>query len=363
MWKALRFVVLLLCVACTSAGAARAQESAGEADFLYVANQGEASVAVIDMARNEVVGTVDLQELGFSPTAKPHHVVVEPDGSHWYVSLIGANRVLKFDRQNQLVGQVELEVPGMMALDPASDLLYVGRSMSAVNPPPSIGVVDRAQMEVLEEVDVLFPRPHAIALTPDGGRLYVGSLAQNRIAVIDTESLDVSLESVGGPVHTFVQFAVAPDGKTLGATGQMSGQFLLFDTTDPDGSVVTDTLRVDAAPWHPVYTPDGRYIYFGNKMADRVTVVDAQERRVVAVIEGEGLAQPHGSAVRPDGRYVYISNNNLKGEASAHKAHQDVGHDEMPGTIVVIDTETQEIVRVLEVGTNPTGIGARPAVD
>ncbi|MEE8267808.1 MAG: hypothetical protein V3R97_02745, partial [Gemmatimonadales bacterium] len=83
--------------------------------LLYVANQNSALVSVIDMASNTVVETVDLQALGFSATAKPHHVVVEPDGSAWYVSLIAENRVLKFDRDNQLVGQLEFERPGMMA--------------------------------------------------------------------------------------------------------------------------------------------------------------------------------------------------------------------------------------------------------
>ncbi|MGH7446871.1 MAG: YncE family protein, partial [Longimicrobiales bacterium] len=61
-----------------------AQNAAGE--LLYVCNQDDATVSIIDMATNRVIRTVDLQRLGFSATAKPHHVAVEPDGSYWYVT-------------------------------------------------------------------------------------------------------------------------------------------------------------------------------------------------------------------------------------------------------------------------------------
>ena len=82
---------------------------------MYASNQGDATVAVIDVETLDVVTTVDLKPFGFDENAKPHHIAVEPDGSYWYISLIGANRVLKLDRENRLVGQAEFEVPGMLA--------------------------------------------------------------------------------------------------------------------------------------------------------------------------------------------------------------------------------------------------------
>jgi YVTN family beta-propeller protein len=51
--------------------------------LLYVCNQNDATVSVIDTRTNSVVRTVDLQKLGFTANAKPHHVQVEPDGSFW----------------------------------------------------------------------------------------------------------------------------------------------------------------------------------------------------------------------------------------------------------------------------------------
>ena len=82
----------------------------------YVCVQDEAKVAIVDTAARSVVRTIDFQKLGFPATAKPHYIVVEPDGSHWYVSLIGANRVVKIDRQDRIVGPYEMETPGMLTL-------------------------------------------------------------------------------------------------------------------------------------------------------------------------------------------------------------------------------------------------------
>ena len=159
---------------------------------LYVASQEEVTVAVIDMGTNQLVETVDLKALGYSETAKAHHTAVEPDGSHWYVSLIAAGKVLKFDRDNRLVGEADFETPGMLSLDPESDLMYVGRSMAAVNPPQRVGVIDRSTME-LEEVDVFFPRPHALIVDTHGDRFFSASLGQNSIAYAPLGEEEVDL--------------------------------------------------------------------------------------------------------------------------------------------------------------------------
>ncbi|HMB92816.1 MAG TPA: hypothetical protein VKP65_18345, partial [Rhodothermales bacterium] len=90
--------------------------------------------------------------------------------------------------------------------------------------------------------------------------------------------------------------------------------------------------------------------------ANTITVVNIPARKVVKVIEGDGIAQPHGSAISPDGRYVYISNNNM----DMHADHQ-TGGPPPTGTVTVIDTETNTVVATIPVGTMPTGINTRPA--
>lgn len=344
-----------------AAKAADAAPSPSRNDFVYVANQGEASISVVDAATHVEVRRIDLRALGFSSNAKPHHVVVEPDGSYWYVSLIGENRVLKFDRAGELVDQVEFEVPGLLALHPTDDVLYVGRSMSAVNPPRSIGVVRRSTMELEEEIEVLYPRPHALAIRPQGDVAYSASLAVNQLAAVGHEDGAVELTDLEGPTHTLVQFAISPDGRTMVATAELTAKLLVFDLTDPRRPKPVRMIDVGAQPWHPVFSPDGRTVWFGNKGANEVTAVDAETWTIAAVIRGAGLAQPHGAAISPDGRWVFISNNNTDQPHSAHGAHGGASRAaaDRAGTLVVIDAAEQRIVKVIPVGANATGIGVR----
>ena len=117
---------------------------------------------------------------------------------------------------------------------------------------------------------------------------------------------------------------------------------------------LVDSIQVAAAPWHPVYSPDGVFIYFGNKGASSVTVVDAESKTVAAEISGRGIAQPHGSAISADGRYLFISSNNLDG---SYTPRHNLGNNANVGTVVVIDTDSRRIVKVIEVGRNATGLG------
>lgn len=355
-----RLLLSLVVALATTVPLSAAAQPAEDDAYLYVCNQGAASVSVIDMATNEVVETIDLQELGFSSNANPHHAVVEPDGSYWYVSLIGENRVLKFDRENELVDELEMEVPGLLALHPTEDWLLVGRSMSAVNPPSSITLVQRSDMTLEEEVDVFFPRPHALVTTPDGAYAYAASLAENQLMALDmADPEDTELTRVDGPTHTFVQFAVSPDGTTMVVTGQTSGQVLVFDLEDPTAPVVTETIDVAAEPWHPVFSADGARVYFGNKRGNAVTILDAETWSVEAVIEDDDLSHPHGAALSPDGTHLYVSNSNRPHDEE-HASH-NADDPDAPSTVAVINTETHSVETVIPVGVYPTGVGAATA--
>lgn len=352
--RAHALAALLPLVPLVSGACATAPPGGGtDSPRLYVTNQAAAAVSVVDVEAG-TVEVVDLRGLGFGPTANPHHVVVEPDGSHWYVSLIGENRVLKFDRANRLVAAIEFERPGLLALHPTEDWLFVGRSMAAVNPPQRIGRIDRSSMEI-EEFEVFVPRPHALAVHPGGEWVFVGSLAENSVVVVDARSGDAEIERLQGEmVHVLVQYAVSPDGRTLVATAEHSDRLLVFDLTVlPELRLVTE-VPVGDRPWHPAFSPDGRHVWFGNLGADEVTVVDARTWQVEDVVRGEGLAQPHGLAISPDGRRVYVSNRNEAGSFAGTREH---GYEGPPGTVVVIDAGSRAIVDVIEIPPYGSGAG------
>lgn len=344
-------------VALFSACASAPSQPQTSPEALYVCNQSDATVTLIDTRTNAIIRTVDLKQLGFTANAKPHHIQVEPDGSFWYVSLIGENKIVKLDRNDRVVGTATFETPGMMSLDPAGDVLFVGRSMTAVNPPKRIGVIKRSDMSI-DEIDVLFARPHAMALDSRDHTVYTGSLVVNQMAAIDHVTEKVEITNVDGAPHSLMQYALSPDGKTLAASGELSGQLLLFDVTDRMKPRFLRSWKVESQPFDPVFTRDGRYVVVPNKASNSIAIIDIQTNDV-KTLRGPGIVQPHGTAASADGRWVYVSNNNLNQPAGAHDMH--AGHTAPtapagPGTIVVIDTRSMTVAKVIEVGHNATGI-------
>ncbi len=126
---------------------------------------------------------------------------------------------------------------------------------------------------------------HALAISPDGTRLYVGELTTKRIAVADTANLTVTKvgtlddDRSGG---ASASMAVAPDGSTL-----YVGAANLLRRVD------ATTLRVDGT-W-PLPAPvrgltvrsDGRLLFVGQ--TDRVARVDAATGRVLDTFAAAGL--------------------------------------------------------------------------
>jgi YVTN family beta-propeller protein len=329
----------------------------GWAAVLYVCIQDDAKIAVVDMAAKSVVRTIDLQTLGFPATAKPHFIAVAPDGAHWYVSLIGANRVVKFDRNDKVVGQFEMETPGMLALSADGSRLVASRSMSAVNPPKRVALIATETMQG-DEIDVLFPRPHPMAVT-SAGYAYTGSLGVNQVASLSLASQRVQIVNVPGGTHSLVQFALAPGEKTMVASAEISGELLVFDLTDPARPAVARTVPIGRMAFDPVFTPDGRFVYVPVKSSNEIVVVDAATWTVVRRITHESFREPHQIVFAPDGATAFVTNNNKMDHMAdpAHAGHAMPGAGGGVASLSVIDVRSGTIEKAIELGRNLTGMG------
>ena len=328
--------------------------------LVYVANQASGKVTVIDAATDSVVATVDFTALGFSAHPKPHHIVVEPDGSYWYVSLVGDNAVVKLDRANHVVAKAETVTPGLLAIDPKSQLLYATRSMSAVNAPARIAVINRRSMAV-EEVEVLVPRPHGLAVAPDGQRAYVASLGANQIAVYDARREQVGIVDVpgGDTSQVIVQLAVSPDGRTLVATAQLTGKLLVFDLADPSQPKLLQRVATGDWPWLVAFTPNGAEVWVPNQRSNDVTVVDAKHWSVAATVHGD-FAQPDGIGISGDGKLVFVANHNtdnVMNMGGISMAMPMPGTTAAPGRVIVIDARRREVVRRIDTAPDGSGLG------
>jgi len=329
-------------------------------DKLYVVNQAGATISVIDQQRLAVDTVLDLRTLGFTANAKPHHVAVENDGSFWYVSLIGDGRVLKFDRNNRLVGQVALETPGLLSLDPVHDSLYVGRSMTAVNPPKALGVIARRGFTLVDEHEIIIPRPHALAVSLDGAWVHTASLAENRIASIEVKTGRVRLTSIPGVARSLVQFALSPDGRWMVAGGELSNSLLVFDLTQPPPFTPAREVPLAGKPWEVRFSPDGRTVYVTLLAKNGVAELDAATWQVRRTMDQQ-FAQPYGMILRGDGRYAFVTNQNAAPVEEGHSGHAMHGMatpGAKDGWLTVLDLATGTVHARLPLGAGPTGAGA-----
>ncbi|HEX5068825.1 MAG TPA: hypothetical protein VFV78_01315 [Vicinamibacterales bacterium] len=331
--------------------------AAQKPDLLYVCVQDDAKVAIVDMGSKTVLRTIDFQKLGFPATAKPHYVVVEPDASFWYLSLIGANRVLKIDPQDKIVAQYEMETPGMLALAGASQIVAT-RSMSAVNPPKRVAIIDRKAMTG-EEVEVLFPRPHPMTAT-SAGYAYTGSLGVNQVASIALADQKVNVVNVAGPTHSLVQFTTTRDGKTLVASADVSGSVLVFDLSKPAAPALVKTINVGKMAFDPVYTPDEKFVWVPVKSSNELVILDAHAWTEVGRVADPNLKQPQQIVFSADGVSAFVTNNNKMD----HMADPSGAPHTMPGmdetaSLVVVNTKTRKVEKAIPLGKNLTGMGTR----
>lgn len=355
----------LLCVACAGAGGPAAAPAPGAGAKLYIVNQSGASISVVDQQRLAVDTVLDLTRMGYTANAKPHHVVVEPDGAFWYVSLIGDGRVLKVDRANRVVAEVRMETPGLLALDPRRDTLYVGRSMTAPNPPKSLGVITRSAFKLVDEQEIVIPRPHALVMGKDGAWVHAASLAENRIASVEVATGRLTLTTIPGIPRSLVQFTVAPDGRTMVAGGELSNSVFVWDLTRPPPLATVKEIPVGGKPWDPVFSRDGRYAYFSLFAGNAIAEVDLAAGRVARTLTGD-FAQPYDLILRADGKYLFVVNQNTgatpKAGESAHAAmNHDHGGTSKDGWLSVVEVATGKVVKTLMLGAGPTGMGAAGA--
>lgn len=334
---------------------------------LYITNQGGSSITVIDQQLLKVDTVIDLTKLGFTPNSKPHHTVVERDGSFWYATLIGDGQVLKFDRENKLVAKVPMETPGLLAIDPAHDSLYVGRSMTAVNPPKSLGVIKRSSFTMVEEQEIQIPRPHALVVTRDGNWVHAASLAENRFASLETSTGRVTLTTLPGVTRSMVQFTVSPDGSRMVVGGELSNTVMVFDVTKAPPYTPIAEYAVKGKPWDPVFSKDGKRAYFSQFADSAVAEVDLASGKILRSFSGH-MAQPYDMIMRGDGKYLFVVNQNIgatKPGASAHDNMPGMGNmsHNAPNTgwLSVIDVATGKVIKELPLGVTPSGMGAAGA--
>src|SRR6266436_4645201 len=166
-------------------------------DRLLVADNLSDNAIVLDTSSDKIVQSFDLSRSRFIPSAYPYTVIAKRKGTRAWVSLWNSSAVAELNLETgkvarwiELGSQSDPIVPGShptaMLLNTNEDTLYAtlanADAVSAVD--LKVGAAPRRYYTGLKGHGSV---PQAIALSPDGQRLYVASASLDSIAVFETK--------------------------------------------------------------------------------------------------------------------------------------------------------------------------------
>lgn len=355
--------------------AAGATNDAGDIPYenstrkIYVANQGSDEISVLDL---DALVTFRLVEVGVSANLEgPHNIWIEsaPAKRYWYVTLINSGVLEQYDTAtDELRARATIGAsPANGVTSPDGETVYVTRWENSADRIGKVMVVDAASMTVIDTIDVGW-RPHGIAISPDGTRLYTTNYNSDDISVVDLtlpEPAEIARIPVAADVDPLNPAQYQPNEAILSADGT---QLYVALFVRPEMRVIdvgpgADTLRTAVATagtgfLEDLRPPDGAELYvadWGKPGGGAGTTVSVVNTATLATttIQDENFSRPHGVAFSPDGDYAFVTNENVDGTAPPHHPTEAGGPS---GNITVIDTATRTVVKVIELEAQSAGI-------
>lgn len=231
---------------------------------------------------------------GVDGLAGPRFVALSPDGRHVYVAAEGDNAVSIFERH------------------PATGALTF---VDAVF--DNVGGVDGLAGAT------------ALAVSPDGKHVVVGSAFEAAVAVFERNPRDGTLDfveaqfnGVGGitGLVSVVWVSVSPDGKNVYASGFFGFSVVVFERNSQDGTLTyleTQTNGVNgvngiAGTFGHAVSPDGHHFYATGLLDSAVATFERNQDGTLTFVEAlfDGVAFlkfARTVALSPDGRYAYFA--------------------------------------------------------
>lgn len=327
---------------------------------VYVNNQNSDKVSVIDGDLKVVSGIIDVKKIP-QITNSPHMVKVQ-DG-FLYVSLIAAGNFLKMDISDPTnyhevgeTGDHTIEKAGMIILHPNGNKAFVSRSSTSSPIYQSIYAVNLNDMST-EEITIATPGvPHGMAITPDGSKLYIANLSLDRISIVNGNTNeygdfdDIVLPAGTQPMQTMI----SPDGNYLYVSARGTSKLLVFDVHSD--SLLTQ-VSVNGMPMQIAVTSDGNKIYLGSMMMGTVEVIQKNGMiwNKIKSIMHPGFRMVHGCDITGDDKYVYVSCRNTDPN-NQFQPYYKVNGENPPGFVGIIDTQTDEVVKFLEIEEFGSGL-------
>lgn len=260
------------------------------APFAYVTNQASHDVSVIDLATHRSVATIPVDQgpagvAVSSPTAAVF--VAHPEAATIAVIDMHRQQVVQRLRTNDGTGgpmglAVSEDGKRLLATDWARGALW----LFDVSAAPAGPLRELARIAVGRY-------PAGVAWSPDGRSAYVAERDDDTIAVVDLENAAVR-QRIRVGTHPFA-LTVDAARQRLHALNVYSNDISVIDLRRLE---VERTVAVGKAPYGAALSSDGRRLFVTNQQADSVTMLDAESLATLRTIDGFGY--PEGIAANGD---------------------------------------------------------------
>lgn len=212
-----------------------------------------------------------------------------------------------------------------------------------------IGVLDLDSNEIIQTIQLGLNLLGA-ALSPNGQWLYVANSFDDRVTIVDAETLEVTKTVPVGPNPVAIgentcrsdyhykpqHIAFSHDGKFAYATNSKGGAVSVFDTSthalvkrievEPAERVAQNAFH--GSTWGIATHPTRDLVYVAEKISGAINIINTTTNEVVGEIMLGPIVAPLGLAVSPDGEHLWVT-------------------DSATGMIVIVDTQTEaELTRV-----------------
>ena len=192
--------------------AAIAVVGAAGSEKLLVADNLSDDVLLLDAATGAIENRFDLSESDAVPSTYPAALAVSKDGARAFVALWNSSEIVELDLAKKTVGRKLALLkpsspiapgthPCAFEFSPDGKTLYVALSNRDAVAAVSVGA---SQFSVKGYFDTRLPKqsyfgaePASLAVNGDGSRLYVGNMASDAVAVIDTSKLTAKVSKQG----------------------------------------------------------------------------------------------------------------------------------------------------------------------
>ena len=304
---------------------------AAEERFIYVTNEGDNNLMIIDLNTEKLVKTI--------ATGKTPHVLAFTENGKCYVNNRGSKDLTVIDANKlELIRTIPLPATSFqLALSPDGKTLAV-----AYKDTLKISFVNTATDEIIKTAAIGIEPEMAFKgammrhsyWSKDGRYLYASDDVNNTIVKADLSTGEIKAAIVmPGSTH---YIHPSPDGNRLYAVNETTRTGTSVTLIDSHTDKIIKDITIPVEPGekglghHGVFTKDGKYFFVCNEGGRTVAIIDTAKQEVVKTLRvGMGAGHP---VMTIDGKYIFVIH------------HRD-------NVVAVIDTGKQTVIKTFPVGT------------